>query len=69
MAEAWELFRKAMLWYFRGHSMVTGPGPLYEQLREQARDNMWKCATILEESAPPALMTLNLRFLVVHLYR
>ena len=69
MAAAWEHYRKAMLFYFRGYSMVSGPGPSYDALRKEAKEDMWKCAVILEKSAPPYLHTLNLRFLVVHLDR
>jgi hypothetical protein len=68
MAVAWESFRSAMLFYMRGEAMVSGLAS-FAILRAKAAADMWRYACIMEEIAPPGVMTVNLRFLVVHLSR
>lgn len=68
MAVAFECFRSAMVFYMRGGSMVSDRAT-FDRLRAKANTDMWTYAKIVEEKAPPGLMTVNLRFLVVHLPR
>ena len=68
MGEALNLFRSAMLFYMRGSSMVSTREE-FEALRGKAATEMWTFATIMERIAPPGMMTVNLRFLAVHLHR
>ena len=68
MAIAFECFRSAMLFYMRGGSMVSDVAS-FKELSAKAAKDMYTYASIMEDTAVPGVMTVNLRFLVIHLPR
>jgi len=66
--EAWNLLRRACLFYMRGATVYTDDAA-FSSARTQATSDMWRFACILEEQCPLNMLTLNLRLCVVHLPR
>ncbi|KAK3264014.1 hypothetical protein CYMTET_27220 [Cymbomonas tetramitiformis] len=66
--EAWNLLRRACLFYMRGATVYTDDAA-FSSARTQATSDMWRFACILEKQCPLNVLTLNLRLCVVHLPR